>query len=128
VPVVAQEEVPAYMHLFDTMVLPSRRQGMWAEQFGRVLVEAMAAGTLVVGSTSGAIPEVIGNAGFTFRENDAHDLQQTLLRALQLPQTERNQLLQIGRERASTVYSWSTFARNSHEALVAAVDSRRRRQ
>ena len=47
----------------DLLALPSLTTPRWAEQFGRVLVEAMARGVPVVGSSSGAIPEVIGDAG-----------------------------------------------------------------
>ena len=46
-------------------ILPDHR-----EQFGRVLIEAMAAGVAVVGSSSGAIPEVIGDAGLVVPERD----------------------------------------------------------
>ena len=83
---------------------------MWAEQFGRVLVEAMAAGAIVIGSDSGAIPEVIGNAGFVFRENNVVSLREALNNALALDSNARSQLLSIGRERASKEYSWERFA------------------
>lgn len=52
------------------LVLPSRTTSVWKEQFGRVLVEAMACGVPVIGSDSGAIPEVVGDAGLTFPEGD----------------------------------------------------------
>ncbi len=56
-----------YYHAMDALVLPSRTVASWKEQFGKVLVEAMACGVAVVGSTSGAIPEVIGAAGLVFQ-------------------------------------------------------------
>lgn len=114
---VAQTEVPPYIALMDILVLPSRRVGMWAEQFGRVLVEAMAARTLVIGSSSGAIPEVIGDAGFVFKENDVDDLYQVLFHIVNLPDIEKNRMLMIGEERAAKQYSWKRFAEESAEAI-----------
>ncbi len=119
-PNVPQAEVPKYMRLMDIHVLPSRREGMWAEQFGRVIIEAMASRTIVVGSSSGAIPEVIGDAGFVFQENDAKDLSNNLWRALHLNPAQREVLLDKGSLRATTVFSWRTFAERSMEELSAA--------
>ena len=53
------------------LVLPSRTARGWKEQFGRVLVEAMACGLPVIGSDSGEIPTVIGDAGIVCPEGDA---------------------------------------------------------
>jgi len=58
------------MNMFDVLVLPSRTTRSWKEQFGRVLIEAMACETPVVGSSSGEIPKVIGDAGLIFPEGD----------------------------------------------------------
>ncbi len=58
----------------DTLVLPSLTTRLWAEQFGHVLIEAMAAGKAIIGSDSGAIPEVIGSAGKVFPEGDSSAL------------------------------------------------------
>lgn len=60
----------------DVLALPSRTTRTWAEQFGRVLVEAMSCGRPVVGSDSGEIPWVIGTAGggVTFPEGDVQAL------------------------------------------------------
>jgi L-malate glycosyltransferase len=112
-----QKDVPDYMHALDILVLPSRRIGMWAEQFGRVLVEAMAAGKIVIGSSSGAIPEVIGNAGFVFEEKNAEDLTQKLQHALDLPNDKKSQLIETARSRATQDYSWRRFANDAHQAI-----------
>jgi glycosyltransferase involved in cell wall biosynthesis len=45
----------------SALVLASLPTKAWEEQFGMVLVEARAAGTPVVTTTSGAIPEVVGD-------------------------------------------------------------------
>jgi glycosyltransferase involved in cell wall biosynthesis len=71
---VPSKDVPAVLNSLDVLVLPSRTTTRWAEQFGRVLIEAMACEVPVVGSTCGEIPNVIGDAGLLFREGDAEDL------------------------------------------------------
>jgi len=113
---VPQRDIPDYMRALDVLVLPSRRQGMWAEQFGRVLVEAMAAGKTVIGSSSGAIPEVIGDAGLVFPENDWHALGHTLEQAISLSEEDRARLLFRAHARAE-YFSWPRFARDAYEAI-----------
>lgn len=70
--------VAEFMRALDLFVLPSRetRTGgmVWKEQFGHVLIEAMACGVATIGSDSGAIPEVIGSADRLFAEGDARAL------------------------------------------------------
>lgn len=58
----------------NVLVLPSLTTAVWKEQFGRVLTEAMASKIPVIGSDSGAIPEVIGDAGLIFPEGNAQAL------------------------------------------------------
>ena len=74
------EGVARMMAELDVLVLPSRTTPVWKEQFGRVLTEAMACRVPVIGSDSGAIPEVIGDAGLTFAEGDAAALASQLAR------------------------------------------------
>ncbi len=62
------DQIAEYMSAMNLLVLPSLTTSNWKEQFGRVLVEAMACGVNVAGSDSGAIPEVIGDAGLIFPE------------------------------------------------------------
>jgi glycosyltransferase involved in cell wall biosynthesis len=68
---VPAEKIPEHLAALDIVVVPSRTRPNWKEQFGRVIVEAMACGVPVVGSDSGEIPNVIGDAGLVFPEGDA---------------------------------------------------------
>jgi glycosyltransferase involved in cell wall biosynthesis len=68
---IATSAMPAMMQSFTALVLPSRTTANWKEQFGRVIIEAMACGIPVIGSDSGEIPHVIGAGGATFPEGDA---------------------------------------------------------
>jgi glycosyltransferase involved in cell wall biosynthesis len=77
---IAMAKVRELLGQSDVLVLPSRSTPVWEEQFGRILVEAMAEGTVTVGSRTGAIPEVIGNNQLTFAENDAEGLSRILER------------------------------------------------
>ncbi|MCL5064337.1 MAG: glycosyltransferase family 4 protein [Firmicutes bacterium] len=78
VPWMASTEMPLLMNALDILVLPSRTTPSWKEQFGRVLTEAMATKTAVVGSSSGEIPSVIGDAGMVFPEGDVARLSDIL--------------------------------------------------
>jgi glycosyltransferase involved in cell wall biosynthesis len=51
-------------------VLPSISTPHWQEQFGMAMIEAMACGRPVISTQSGAIPEVIGDAGVLVPPND----------------------------------------------------------
>lgn len=102
---VPHEEVPALMGLLDAMVLPSLTTSHWKEQFGRVLTEAMACGVPVVGSDSGAIPEVIGEAGRVVPEGDPRALGEVLA-ALARDEGERERLAAAGRRRVLEHFSW----------------------
>lgn len=77
---IASTDMPAQYQALDVLVLPSLTRPNWKEQFGRVLVEAMASGIPVIGSDSGAIPDVIGEAGLVFPEGDADALHERLTR------------------------------------------------
>ena len=71
-------DLPAEYHKLDALALPSLTRPNWKEQFGRVLVEAMAGGVPVIGSNSGAIPGVIGDAGLIAPEGDVDALAKAL--------------------------------------------------
>ncbi len=124
VPSVAQADVPKYMSLIDTLVLPSRRHKMWAEQFGRVMVEAMAMRIAVIGSSSGSIPEIVGDGGYIFEENNSNDLYEKLCVIERLSASERTQLLDRAEYRGREHYSWRRFAQGCYAALQDAYTGR----
>lgn len=102
VPWLASTDMPALMNALDALILPSRTTPSWKEQFGRVLTEAMATATPVVGSSSGEIPSVIGDAGMIFPERDVKALEEILRKLGQdaaLRQELGNRGLQRVRER-----------------------------
>jgi glycosyltransferase involved in cell wall biosynthesis len=47
---VPHERVPDYLRACDALALPSLTAPTWKEQFGHVLIEAMACGIPVIGS------------------------------------------------------------------------------
>jgi glycosyltransferase involved in cell wall biosynthesis len=103
-------EIPEYMNAFDVLVLPSRTRWNLKEQFGRVLVEAMACETCVVGSDVGGIPDVIGNAGLVFHEDDEMELA-AHLRRLADDISLREMLARRGRERVLSHFAYDKIAR-----------------
>ena len=62
------EEVAAFMGGLDVLALLTRTTSTVQEQFGRVIIEAQACGTPVIGSGSGAIPDVVGDGGWIVPE------------------------------------------------------------
>jgi glycosyltransferase involved in cell wall biosynthesis len=56
---VPHDVTPRFLAALDILVLPSETRPNWKEQFGRVIVEALACGVPVIGSDSGEIPTLI---------------------------------------------------------------------
>ena len=111
---VAHDELPALYRDFDVIVVPSLDMPSWKEQFGRVVVEAMACGTPVVVSDGGALPEVAGDAGIVVAQGDASGLAEVLADLRRRPELAR-QLRSRGLERARH-FSWERIAHD--QAMV----------
>jgi glycosyltransferase involved in cell wall biosynthesis len=107
-------EVPAYLSRLHALVLPSRTRPNWQEQFGRVLIEAMVSGVPVVGSDSGEIPRVIGDAGSVYPEGDVEALRERL-RALMGDAGLWGERAQRGRERALARFTQARVAAETVE-------------
>lgn len=114
VPWVDQRDIVKCMCGFDVLVLPSRTVWSWKEQFGRVLIEAMSCETPVVGSDSGEIPNVIGDAGLIFHEGDEQELAGQLQRLLENPSLGK-ELGRRGRQRVLERFTYAKVAQQTVE-------------
>ena len=104
-----RQELPTVMNAIDTLLIPSRTTATWKEQFGRVIIEAHACGTPVIGSDSGAIPEIVGKAGIIVPEGDARALAEAIKR-LQAEPSVALRLGRIGRQQVQDHYEWQRIA------------------
>jgi glycosyltransferase involved in cell wall biosynthesis len=103
-------EMPRQYHEMDALAVPSLTTPTWKEQFGpRATVEAMASGLPVVGSNSGAIPNVIGDAGLVVPEGDVDALAGALYLLASNPHL-RADLGQRGRARVLEHYTQAGIA------------------
>lgn len=115
---VPHTEAAGYLRCMDVLVVPSKTTPSWKEQFGRVIIEAMACEIPVVGSDSGYIPQLIQNTGggFVFAEGDEEDLAAKLLLLVDDPQTAAR----LGRAGADCVreqYTYPSIAHQLHQIL-----------
>jgi len=107
--VIPSLRMPAFYRELDALVLPSRSRPNWVEQFGRVLIEAMACGVPVIGSDCGEIPNVVGDAGLIFPEGDVGALRECLMRLMRDPDL-RADLARRGRERVLAHFTQAQVA------------------
>ena len=103
------EELPAVMNALDVLALVSRTTATWKEQFGRVIIEAHACGTPVIGSDSGAIPEVVDQGGLTVREGNAGEIANAI-RTLRDDPALRERMGLAGRKQVEDLYTWQRVA------------------
>ena len=107
---VAHADVPRWLNAMSLLAAPSQTTAVWKEQFGRMLVEAMACGLPVAGSDSGEIPFVIGDAGVTVSESDP-EAWATALDALLHDPVRRREYAARGLTRARERFAWPVIAR-----------------
>ena len=116
---VKHDEVAQYISGMNTLVLPSEATYQfktltatgWKEQFGHVLIEAMAAAVPVIGSDSGEIPNVIEDAGLVFPEGDSNELCDRLSQLIDNPAFAEN-IGRSGHQRCMSRYTNKALAKN----------------
>jgi len=96
----------------DVFVFPS----IWNEGFGAPPVEAMAAGTPVVATRSGAITETVKDreTGFLVEKNDCHALADAILKLLE-NETLRERMGRAARKRVVKLFQWDRIITAMHD-------------
>ncbi|MEI7026111.1 glycosyltransferase [Paenibacillus sp. y28] len=110
---VKHNEVQLWMNAMDALVLPSLTMPNWKEQFGRVIVEAMACGIPVIGSDSGEIPVLIRHTGggWLFPEGQAEALA-AIIRGIRSNEADRRAKAECGYAKVQAEFSKRALARS----------------
>jgi len=115
------EELPPVMNALDAFILPSWSVPTWKEQFGRVIIEAHACATPVIGSDSGAIPDVIGEGGLVFPERNPEKLAAAIIELRANPARLR-EMGAAGRAQVEANYTWAQVAVRMRDIYLEIVD------
>ena len=115
-------DLPRIYASLDVVAIPSLPTAGWLEQFGRVAVEAMAAGVPVVASDSGELTAVVGEAGLLVPPGD-HEALAAAIRRLVSDAGLRATLAAAGRKHAAR-YSWPSIAAAHRRLYADLVDDR----
>jgi glycosyltransferase involved in cell wall biosynthesis len=107
---IAHSDMPSLFRAMDLLCAPSRTTKRWKEQFGRMLIEAMACGVPVAASDSGEIPYVVRDAGVLIPENDLDQWTERIDQLIMDSET-RAELAARGLARARSEFSWAIVAR-----------------
>jgi len=122
---VASTSMPDLLPALDVLALPTTGTRTWTEQFGRILIEAMACGVPVAGSRCGEIPAVIGDAGDVFPAGDAGALC-AILESHRQHASLREARGAAGRERVISHYTQRRIAESTaafYSTLVARAEA-----
>jgi glycosyltransferase involved in cell wall biosynthesis len=115
VPHAPSTAMPAIVADWDVLALPSLTRANWKEQFGRILVEAMASGVPCVGSASGEIPHVLGDAGLVVPEGHVASLREALA-TVRDDAALRQDLAERGRARVLARFTHARIAEQTYRA------------
>jgi glycosyltransferase involved in cell wall biosynthesis len=123
---VGHGEVSSHIAGFSVLILPSRTMPNWTEQFGRVIIEALAAGVPVIGTNSGEIPFLIRKlqGGVVIDEGDPQALALAIDRLISDPALAENFVIQ-GRENVRKYFLERKIAGDFVTEISAAMAARR---
>ncbi len=116
-------EMPEYYNAIDVVVVPSKDTTRWKEQFGRTIIESMACGVCVIGSDSGSIPDVIGNAGLIFEQENKQDLAGKLS-IIYKDEELREKFKAMGVKRVKENFTWEKIAKKLFDAFAQTLKQR----
>lgn len=108
-----REEVFEKLKTVEMLLFPS----LWEEPFGLVAAEAMTNGAIVIGSNRGAIPEVVGKAGFII-EPEAESFAMAIKTALTLPVEKKEKLRSMGMRRVRDLFNMEKNIKQIEEIMI----------
>jgi glycogen(starch) synthase len=113
---VQRSMVPAILAQYDGLVFSSE----WEEPFARAVLEAMAAGLPVIGTTTGGTGEILidGETGLTYGAGDADRLAAQILRLAADPALQQH-LSETGRRIVRQRYTLDRMVDELESALYA---------
>jgi len=114
-------DMPRLYASADLFVLPSLPAPHWEEQFGMVLAESMACGKAIVSTTSGAIPDVVGDAGMLVPPYNYRALAERIAHLLR-DESERAILGERAALRARELFDAEVFAADMYRLYTELVD------
>jgi glycosyltransferase involved in cell wall biosynthesis len=115
-------DMPRAYATADAFCLPSVSTPYWQEQFGMVLVEAMACGLPVVTTATGSIPEVVGEAAMVVPPNDPDALASSISTVLE-DSARRDDLRAAALARVEERYDAKSVSRAIGDIYKAVLDS-----
>jgi glycosyltransferase involved in cell wall biosynthesis len=113
-------EVADFVRSLDALILLTRTTPHVKEQFGRVILEAQSCGVPVIGSSCGAIPDVVGDGGWIVPERD-HDALARLLDALVVDRELLRAKTKAAEENVVRRFTYIAVARTLRDAWLRAV-------
>ncbi|MBK8037003.1 MAG: glycosyltransferase family 4 protein [Verrucomicrobiaceae bacterium] len=120
-PPLPHDQVQHFLQCLDLLCVGSKpvnhKGEVWEEQFGHILIEAIACGALSIGSTSGAIPEVLGDEALLFPPGDVPAISRLLLRSLADPAWHQRKQ-QEARSRLARLYTHDAVTEQLASALL----------
>ena len=108
------QEMPKVYQEADLLIVPSKTTKTWEEQYGMVLVEAMASGLPIIAYRSGAIAEVLGDVGLLIDEGDINGLTKAIVNLINNKDL-RIKLGSMGRKRAEKEFDREKIGKKIEE-------------
>jgi len=119
--VVPYEKMPQEYQEADIFLAPSLITRHWQEQFGMVLIEAMACGLPIVTTLSGAIEEVVGEAAVKIQPGDYFSLTKAIKNFILNPKA-RMEYGKKARQRAVKYFDIEIGAKKLEEVYKKVLD------
>ena len=120
---VTHSEMPRWLNAMTVLCAPSQTTARWREQFGRMLIEAMASGVAIVASDSGEIPHVVCDAGIVVPERGTLGWTGAIDRLLQ-EEAIRQDFVRRGLERATRHFAWPVVAKRHLDFFETILEGR----